>query len=565
MATFCTLSPTPSTLPREDSVTPSEYKPIDSATRMMKITSLLNPTGSDSRAAEPSNGSISPPSTPAYSAQATPRPGTPDTPSSGKRQKLVKDGAVFTRGKPNGRPNYPPYESDEVSICLSHADRKELSRQHKLFRIYPSGSDEEGFIGDHTRHIPYSSDKKNFSGKTGRDGFDVFQYTFCVPEDQDGKSYVVMWDYDNGLVRITPFFKACKYSKTTPAKALTTNPGLKDLAHSITGGALAAQGYWMPYQCARAICATFCYKIRWALTPIFGASFLRECLPPNHPDFGKFKIASETVRCAQLESEGWKASPNGMTEARDIPRSVPEEGIVAGGKALRPRGARPKFKLGSPFDSEGDASEESNDSYGHASSSDSPNISPKTSIRDSPGWTSINSPHRLPSPPNNTPVGSLSTSLLTQPRYAPWRHADPRDNDGGTPPAVKMPTGAHDKHRIPKRRRSSVAPTINYHEHSGSDAGASSSESDDVDIIVSPRPRKAKKHVHLNDGNASASASSTTTVSTKKKKYSAKSKKFTAEDARAAKLLLSLHELDADLAVGPNGPVGVASRMDESL
>jgi hypothetical protein len=68
-----------------------------------------------------------------------------------------------------------------------------------------------------------------------------------------------MWDYNIGLVRITPFFKCCKYSKvkfsvmqsivfplinhqTTPAKMLNMNPGLKEITHSITGGALAAQG-----------------------------------------------------------------------------------------------------------------------------------------------------------------------------------------------------------------------------------------------------------------------------------------------------------------------------------
>lgn len=70
-----------------------------------------------------------------------------------------------------------------------------------------------------------------------------------------------MWDYNIGLVRITPFFKCCNYSKvgfsvlktiplsnepqTIPAKMLNMNPGLKEITHSITGGALAAQG--MPY------------------------------------------------------------------------------------------------------------------------------------------------------------------------------------------------------------------------------------------------------------------------------------------------------------------------------
>jgi len=39
----------------------------------------------------------------------------------------------------------------------------------------------------------------------------VFQYTFTVPGDE--REYTVMWDYNVGLVRITPFFKCCKYSK----------------------------------------------------------------------------------------------------------------------------------------------------------------------------------------------------------------------------------------------------------------------------------------------------------------------------------------------------------------
>jgi hypothetical protein len=32
--------------------------------------------------------------------------------------------------------------------------------------------------------------------------------------------------------------------QTTPGKMINSNPGLKDICHSITGGALAAQGEW---------------------------------------------------------------------------------------------------------------------------------------------------------------------------------------------------------------------------------------------------------------------------------------------------------------------------------
>jgi hypothetical protein len=70
----------------------------------------------------------------------------------------------------------------------------------------------------------------------------------------------MMWDYNIGLVRTTPLFKCSGYSKvsllfvndatccgidvvqTTPAKMLNRNPGLRDICHSITGGALVAQG-----------------------------------------------------------------------------------------------------------------------------------------------------------------------------------------------------------------------------------------------------------------------------------------------------------------------------------
>lgn len=46
----------------------------------------------------------------------------------------------------------------------------------------------------------------------------VFQYTFKVPGDD--KEYTVMWDYNVGLVRVTPFFKCCKYSKVGSASRL---------------------------------------------------------------------------------------------------------------------------------------------------------------------------------------------------------------------------------------------------------------------------------------------------------------------------------------------------------
>lgn len=135
---------------------------------------------------------------------------------------MSKDGAVFAKGnKIKGDVNFPPFEH------LSEETMREVQR----FTVYPLGK-----IQDYCRHIPYNSEKKNFLEKTGRESFEgmflsmqslflsdkltrvgfsraVFQYTFIVPGDD--KRYTVMWDYNVGLVRITPFFKCCKYSKVS--------------------------------------------------------------------------------------------------------------------------------------------------------------------------------------------------------------------------------------------------------------------------------------------------------------------------------------------------------------
>lgn len=42
----------------------------------------------------------------------------------------------------------------------------------------------------------------------------VFQYVFELPTEPK-KEYTVMWDYQIGLVRITPFFKAMKLAKVS--------------------------------------------------------------------------------------------------------------------------------------------------------------------------------------------------------------------------------------------------------------------------------------------------------------------------------------------------------------
>ena len=249
---------------------------------------------------------------------------------------------------------------------------------------------------------------------------------------------------------MTPFFKACGFQKvcplecshsltamltspqTTPAKALKVNPGLIDLCHSITGGALTAQGYWVPFACARAVCLTFCYDIRWALTPIFGPDFVTQCLRPGHPNYKMFRIDNSIIQHAAQEAENWRiyASRSVTPSSRhspatygagNDPRPLPPTSAptFTPTQELHPKKKAPEFRLGSPF-AHNNQQDYHRSAYPQTPDLDDEPVSPKSSpmSRTFPpatsAWTSINQSSNYgsapPSPPNNTPVATcLST------------------------------------------------------------------------------------------------------------------------------------------------------------
>jgi hypothetical protein len=56
----------------------------------------------------------------------------------------------------------------------------------------------------------------------------------------------------------------------------------------------------MPLEAAKAVAATFCWNIRYALTPIFGAEFPSRCIPPGSDRFGEMVIdCNITRRCTE--------------------------------------------------------------------------------------------------------------------------------------------------------------------------------------------------------------------------------------------------------------------------
>ena len=62
----------------------------------------------------------------------------------------------------------------------------------------------------------------------------------------------------------------------------------------------------MPYEAAKAVAATFAYEIRYALTPLFGKSFITMCTRPEDPNFENFKIARNIISSCTEEANRWR-------------------------------------------------------------------------------------------------------------------------------------------------------------------------------------------------------------------------------------------------------------------
>ncbi|EXJ57518.1 hypothetical protein A1O7_07866 [Cladophialophora yegresii CBS 114405] len=364
-----------------------------------------------------------------------------------KKQKVCKDAAVFKPSTVRGECRYPPDEfQDEL-----------LEAKHQMYEVYPVGD-----IATYPRHIPYNSEKKLFWEKTGRESFEVFQYQYKIPGDPT--TYTMLWDYNIGLVRTTPLFKCGNYSKTTPAKMLARNPGLKELCHSITGGALVAQGYWIPYEAAKAVAATFCWHIRYALTPVFGKDFPNICLPPSNENFGSMQIDPEITKYCAAQARHYREletqSTSGLSPSLPSPRPP-----------QTPK-ARPQLRkiLPKPYKETDSTSEYSTDT----GSEDKYELSsPSPQIAFTNPWSSINSP-RSPSPKVSftNPWSPASTTRSSSPHGTSrkGRHAAniPRSHtplDLLPPPLKPLHTAPGTMVTTTKRQATPMTPAVSPRSH----------------------------------------------------------------------------------------------------
>lgn len=65
-------------------------------------------------------------------------------------------------------------------------------------------------------------------------------------------------------------------------------------------------GYWLPYHCAKAMFATFCYSIAPALIPLFGPSFPSECIHPSSPGFESMRIDPAIIAQSTIQLQNFR-------------------------------------------------------------------------------------------------------------------------------------------------------------------------------------------------------------------------------------------------------------------
>lgn len=58
------------------------------------------------------------------------------------------------------------------------------------------------------------------------DNYIVYQYTYRVPgsgkDGKEAKAWAVLWDYNVGLVRMTPFFRSLAQNKVNKSDSITS-------------------------------------------------------------------------------------------------------------------------------------------------------------------------------------------------------------------------------------------------------------------------------------------------------------------------------------------------------
>ena len=206
----------------------------------------------------------------------------------------------------------------------------------------------------------------------------------------------------------------------------------------------------MPFDAAKAVAATFCYHIRYALTPLFGVDFLSRCVKPEEPSFGRMVIDSKIVQQCTITARAFRALSSVASHASTPSiRSSNSVGTWST-KSLR-------TDLGSPADNESayETDTDRSDQFPR-----SPRTPPTTQ------WTALNTPvssTRIKSGTSSARKGCTSKSIV---RYEKSSSSDgvgngKRDSRGGNDDSDQESSSSQSSIELQKgserRRVSSIA------------------------------------------------------------------------------------------------------------
>lgn len=181
----------------------------------------------------------------------------------------------------------------------------------------------------------------------------------------------------------------------------------------------------MPFEAAKAVAATFCYQIRYALTPLFGLEFPAVCVKPGDDKFGHMVIDRQIVHRCTEEANGYRETscessvmktPTTPVSARATSKWTP--------RLLRPRIAG-LFESESGYYSDTDLS----DKYIASSQSATP--------RSTFAWTAMNTPRSVMEDSKLPLSGELFN------RTSPIRGCDAPPNSPGSPSSSSDDTNGH--------------------------------------------------------------------------------------------------------------------------
>ena len=148
----------------------------------------------------------------------------------------------------------------------------------------------------------------------------------------------------------------------------------------------------MPHEAAKAIAATFCWDIRYVLTPVFGLDFPSMCTEPEDPLFLKLSIDKEIVlHCTEIANADLAKLQEESTGG-----SLRTSYLALSSRSLRPK---PQVRL----------------DYESGYYTDTDRSLPNSPQSESVEWTPVNIPRSVRPNPSRAPISAPTPSPKRSP------------------------------------------------------------------------------------------------------------------------------------------------------